>query len=350
MLNQILSKKKLAVIVNANETIGLGHLYRSMAIAEDLRKKTVDAYFIVPSNLREISILQQKQFKFYQVSQFNAADYEKKIKSILSKNNTSVIFLDLLKDDLRRHSFLKYFEIKKISLMSFENCFVGFEDIVIFPGVPLVKPMFLRQEKYGNIKFYYGLKYLPISKEFFGKYSARKFSRQDNKVLVTMGGADPKNFTTKVIQAINKIKSHINCTVVLGKYFSFDADLLRVIKESKHSVKIVRNTDKMSELVSANDLAVISGGTTRYEMVAAGIPFISLSIHKTQYNITNNITKFGAGINLGVGSQLSLSIISKKIQKVLSDCHGRKKMHVKMKNILDSSGLDKVTNIIFKEM
>src|SRR5690606_32655813 len=83
-----------------------------------------------------------------------------------------------------------------------------------------------------------------------------------------------------------------------------------------------------------------------YETCVVGIPFIALSIHDKQFEITKELTCLGVGINLGVYNKISDSQIYKTVKELLSNSSLRQTTSMKMRELIDTKGVERMYNII----
>ena len=121
---------------------------------------------------------------------------------------------------------------------------------------------------------YAGEKYYICSKTFMF-YDPIKISEKVNNVLISFGGADPQNYTDRLLKIIKKNEyKKYNFTVVLGRAKNNVEELL---KYNCNNIKVVYDVKNMPELMSNCDVAITSRGRTGYELALLGIPSIAMS-------------------------------------------------------------------------
>lgn len=334
-------KLTIGIIANASHEIGLGHLYRSLAIAQELKKNNVCIYFLCQAKSVIETMAMEAGFSCLHMPNWTAPNYRTNLENLIVKYHFNILFFDLLEKDLLLHQFLKDNESCFIaSISSFEYSLVRFEDITFYLNYHKQTKEYLPCYR-GRTPVYSGPEYLVFREEFLRSYS-KTFPEVGKKVLITMGGADPDGFSLKAIDALEQIALRLEVCVILGRMHFDKKAILAKTTQSNHEYKIIKNTNKMAVLMSQADVAIINGGLTRYELCMVGTPFIAISLHQIQYEITARTTESGAGINLGVGKELPLEKIACATVALLRNKALREKMSKSMKNLFDGKGAKRI--------
>lgn len=136
-------------------------------------------------------------------------------------------------------------------------------------------------------------------------------------VLVTMGGSDPHDLTGLACGALAHLARDVPVVVAVGRGNPrFDV----LSAEYGSVMAVVRPTEaEFDDLLRAATVAVISGGLTRYECMAAGTPFVAVAIHDQQAAITRQVTSRGFGLDLGPYERLAPGAVAGAAQTLLTD-------------------------------
>ncbi|MDF3820175.1 glycosyltransferase [Leptospira sp. 96542] len=134
-------------------------------------------------------------------------------------------------------------------------------------------------------KILVGPEYSLLRKPFRNHKESKFIDKKISRVLITMGGSDPLNLTSKIINQCSSKFPDLNLDVIIGpgfKHFKENQFL------KKTTVKFYRNLDatSMVQLMMLADLCITAGGQTIYELGKLGIPFIVI---KTAENQQGNI-------------------------------------------------------------
>lgn len=108
-----------------------------------------------------------------------------------------------------------------------------------------------------------------------GMAEALPLSPQQDIVL-TLGGSDPNNLTLRTLAWLRNVPPPLTLTVVLGPGYRHEASLCAVLEAYPHSVTLCRNVTQMAPVLAAHRLAIAAVGVTLYELAALGVPTIAL--------------------------------------------------------------------------
>lgn len=159
-------------------------------------------------------------------------------------------------------------------------------------------------EKYQNLvpkhcKLLTGVKFSLLRQEFaqWRNYSLKRRNQkyEVNKILITLGGVDPDNYTGKILSQLANIKlnKNIELVVVMGETAPH---LVAVVKQADAmpvKTTIKTNVTNMAELMANSDLAIGAAGATTWERCCLGLPTIQLVIAENQRCAANALAKDG---------------------------------------------------------
>jgi len=323
-----MSEKAIGIITLANDEIGVGHLSRSIAIAQELLELKVDTTLILnlSSHLRNFEIPQNLKLLEVEKNDWNQSFFEFLISSF------SFLFFDLLLEDLNLFSVLNS-KIKSASIMSYpfheKECWT---DIIFYPSI---------KEVDGH-KTYSGPRYISFRNGF------KKLNHTYNKfgnILVTMGGSDSFQLTLPVVEALVTIKSDFKYCVIIAESCKDYKSILEKAKQNKN-ITIINYSKNIQKLLRESSLVIINGGITRYEATLMGAPFVAISIHQTQFNITKHLSDITGSLNLGIKANLNRDLIADGILRLMNDERKRIEISKISRKLLDNKGSKRIAQII----
>lgn len=256
LAESILSKKKVGIYVNGNPSIGLGHIYRTLEIADEFLSKP-DIFF--DKNITDISSFGTTKHNLIPVNGsdglFNVLknkDYDLFINDVLS---TDIVYMAKIKKTLHHAKI------------------VNFEDDG--EGAQLADLVINALYENSNIpNAFCGDQYY-ISPKLFLFYPPIKIKNKVSKVFICFGGSDPQNYTEQLMNIIENNKTfNLQFIIVIGKANKKADELLQ---RKLEKVTILYNVENMPTLMSQCDIAVTSRGRTAYELATLGIPTISIA-------------------------------------------------------------------------
>ncbi|MBC5832144.1 hypothetical protein [Vibrio metschnikovii] len=290
---------KLIFVTRATQTSGKGHFFRVIRMVENLRH-ICDCTVVVDE---DASI----GYEHLKCHPYNKHSPEVLVEE-LELHTGDIIWFDIPDSE---YSVIARFQGQHITLVS-TNMFekIGerrYENIAIYPVFEAYNRTVIDK---GTIQLS-GSEFISLADEFFYKGDEKQ-----PFVLVSMGGTDPMMFTPLVLQAIAQIKnSKFVYKVILPKGARLE-DFSSKYNNLAH-LEIYRfGCLDFSRTLRYAKYAIINGGMTRYECVAAKVYFIALSIHKTQFDLTEKVSRYGFGKNFGVFNESCISKLSWYLEKL----------------------------------
>lgn len=260
-------KKIIYFHIKASITIGLGHLYRSTSIAENLRK-SFKIYFIGDLKTKKFFKKFKLRNKFIHYENIN--DFYK----IIKKNKPNIIINDRLDNSYKYVLFIKKFCDK---IINFEDNGKGNE----------LADLSINEFNYAKIKEknqLYGFEYFLLRREFLSKRKIT-FNNKIEKILITFGGTDPSNYTIKTVNLLNSISKELKITlfVVIGPGYKYKISIKKKLtKFSNQNIKFYESVGKMSQIMSNVDFAFSSNGRTVLELAQMNVPGIIIDQNKRE--------------------------------------------------------------------
>ncbi|RXJ95857.1 acylneuraminate cytidylyltransferase [Arcobacter sp. AHV-9/2010] len=318
-----LQRKHIVFVVTGNNEVGLGHVYNTLLIANDILnhkitflvdKKSMMAYEKIASRNYPVFIQQNDE-----------------IIEDIKKLNADIIINDRLDTDENYITQLKSLNLKVIN---FEDLGEGAKkaDLVINAIYP---------EKQLLPKHYFGHDYFILRDEFI--YSKEKKIKEKVKnILISFGGVDPNNYTKKVIEAIYKYCqiNNISITVISG----FGYTQYETLKEFTN-IQIKKNVSNISKYMLEADLIFTSAGRTTYEIASIATPAIVLAQNERELTHFFANSEFGF-LNLGLGYTVTSEELYKNFIELVHSFKNRKYMSELMKKIDLKNGRKTVIKLI----
>ena len=119
----------------------------------------------------------------------------------------------------------------------------------------------------------------------------RRSTTKVERILVSLGGSDPKNYALKALEMIVKSEFQGQVDVVLG-FTSANREALEAYAiEHKLDVTFHVNAD-MAQLMYDAGLCIGAAGSSVWERLYLGLPQVLIQTADNQANIINNLKKF----------------------------------------------------------
>lgn len=250
-----LRRKKLLFVVTGHREVGLGHVYNSLAIADEILEHQVS--FLVDK---------QSQMAFDKIRNANHSVYIQKEDNIIldiQKLNPDIIINDILDTD---RDYIRGLQKIADLIINFEDLGEGSREADL-----VINAMYPEKERIKD--HFYGKDYFILRNEFQYTKPVDSTDPKVKNVVITFGGTDPNNYTSRVIHEIYDYcrDQNIKITVVLGMGYKKQKDL-----EKWEDVDILQNISHLSEVIISSDVCFTSAGRTTFEIASIGVPSIVL--------------------------------------------------------------------------
>ena len=324
-----LQRKRIAIVVNAYNEIGTGHIYRCLSIASKLVFHEV-LFLLNGSHQLGIDIVDSYNYPY---EMYNSDD---ELFDKLAQYNPQIVINDIL--DTSTEYVLKL-KTKGYFVVNFEDLGTGTEFAdVVFDA--------LYEHDLSENHIFTGHKYYILKDEFY--FQPEKIITQNvENILITFGGTDPNNFTERVINAITKTSYEGRINVILGLGYSDKEGLISRI-QSNPAIQVYTNVPNISEFMFKADIIFTSAGRTMYEICSLGVPSICLCQNERELThvFGSNANGF---INMGLGINVDDLEIMNQFIDLVNDYDKRIDMNKKMLAIDLKNGFENVWAIIKEE-
>ncbi|MGN0308767.1 MAG: cytidylyltransferase domain-containing protein [Lachnospiraceae bacterium] len=252
-----LNREKVAIYVNGNNKRGIGHIYRALEMADEFYSKP-DIY--------------------YDLNQTDPKVFGKTTHRLIGINGIAELF-----DHCKREQYTIF--INDILTTSIDYMIglrttlpkakiINFED----DGEGILKADLVFNALYHDHELpqvHSGEKYY-ISGKTFMFYEPIEIREEVKKIFISFGGADPQNYSDRLLSMISKAEyERYQFVVVLGRA-KYNVDRLLEYNRFSH-IEVLYDVSNMPQLMSACDIGVTSRGRTGYELALLGIPSIAMA-------------------------------------------------------------------------
>jgi UDP-2,4-diacetamido-2,4,6-trideoxy-beta-L-altropyranose hydrolase len=189
-----------------------------------------------------------------------------------------------------------------------------------------------------------GTRYALLRKEFWPWREPRRTpQREANRVLVTLGGADPDNCTEEVVGALGGLnREDVRCTVVIGGSNPNKKSVAAAAERTDVAVDLRSDVSDMASLMAEHDIAVSAGGSTCWELAFMGIPNVVLVLADNQRGIAEGLEDTGTALNIGWHQEVTQEEIIRRVFELLRNDKRRLEMANKAQRLVDGKGPERV--------
>ena len=335
--------------------IGLGHVIRCLAIADELHEvHNCHIAFAMRTGPLGIQMVEEKGYQVIPPPKGDLSfDYGVWLNECVKKVDARAIVFDV-RDGLTR-AVVKELRNNGILIVTIDDPEDKrlSADLSFYPPVPQVKRIDWTGFT-GNLHI--GWEWVILRREFANarhfvdKHSKLKTKNSKPRILVTMGGSDPQGMTLKAVKALKMLEDDFEVVVILGTGFQHKKELDNLLSNPKHHFVVQENIQNIAEIISQSDLAVASFGVTAYELAAIGVPAIYLCLTEDHAESTSAFVEEDMAISLGVFTHVNTEMIAKEISNVLNNKSLLSKLVDNARKHIDGQGVTRISLLMTERL
>lgn len=294
--------RKVLFYLQANKTVGLGHLVRCNALAYECKNIGLKTY-LYSSSCESLDHNSASNFDILRLPSLHSRLIESDLLGYVQRECIDlVVFDDYAITNTTLARFKKYTKI-----LSFHRIDLDADvcDIIVY-ALPFSDSKYYCQSGAENYTdFLLGPQYAVLRSKLleYPKVSGRA---KTNKVLVTLGGAEHKSYLIKIIHFLCNQTIDYDITVLTAK----NSSLPRYISsnsliQNKIPIKVLEFNDNPFKLFMDSDFVITAGGMTTYELVYLGLPMIIISTADNQINLAIAWDRLGVAKYFGPAHDLT---------------------------------------------
>lgn len=320
----ILNRKSIAIVVNGNNSIGTGHVYRMLDLADMFFSKPV---FYYDRSVTEKAVFGKTTYEL------NSYESKEELLELIEAARYDIVINDIQNTDIEY--------ICKLKNLSNHPKVVNFEDMGDGAAQAdlVINALYDKQYTAGSV--YSGEDYYIVPK-IFTLFSPIKINKEIKRVFVCFGGADPQNYTESIIGIVqNSDYKNTEFCFVIGRAKSNYSELMKLESDRIHLHYDVKS---MPKLMSQCDAAITSRGRTCFELAYLGIPTLSIAQNETEMLHSFVLPRNGFLI---LDNKVRYQEIEKAVNQLLRLTYSeRVDMHNKMAGINLKDGRNRIRDLI----
>ncbi len=337
--------KRGILLVRADATVrsGTGHVMRCLALAQAWQHAGGDVIFAMAqcnSAIRERLRSERVELADIEAEPASAGDVRQTITAV-RLHNAEWLVVD-------GYHFSAYYlaELQNVCplLAIDDNGELEFysAELVLNQNVHACAEMYVNRAPHTRLLL--GLRYALLRNEFAAYRNwARKVSARGTRVLLTMGGSDPKDLTPCIMSALADLSiDDLLIRVVVGGSAENRSGVAEKAERFPGRVEVMSNVANMAELMAWADLAIAGAGTTCWEMCLLGVPAVLVVVAENQRFIAEHLARIGAAVNAGSAESLDCSFVAHVTAELLENGDRRFKMSEAGRQLVDGLGSERV--------
>jgi CMP-N-acetylneuraminic acid synthetase/spore coat polysaccharide biosynthesis predicted glycosyltransferase SpsG len=324
--------------VDGGGSMGMGHVYRSVAVAQALRSVShADICFLMSADFAEgVRHVSNAGFAVRVIPK--SGDEIGPILEVIQDHSPNIIVNDRPRLDEAYLRALAGLGASTINLVDSLDDIERPKDIASV----IIATM---QEEQSDLEDYHGG--IAILRDSFEDRIAKgtTIAANGRRVVLSFGGSDPQGLSLKTLKALEELPD-VSVTLVLGPAFGYHRELDALLPTLSSKPNVLKNVEHMADILFEADLVICSGGMTVYEIAALGRPGIVLCQNGRELQRMEKVARYGSIVHLGLGTETSRESIAATARELLGDPLRRKRMSEAGAKLVDAKGTERVYEVM----
>lgn len=316
----------VAIRTDGDHELGLGHVYRSTNLAEELRRNGFRVVFMTESpGLRGII---PRHFEIKKI-------IPKNIQKTVDRISPRIIVIDKLGIGSGELRIL----LERADVVAID--YTGNNKKMLKNGINILyhKTGVQGRNSVSGFEF-------TIMNESVRRRKPVRITKKVANILVLQGGTDTHCNIPDIVELLDGIDSRIQINVVVGAAFKCWKKLDAAANKSRHKVKTFHNVKDIGRVMVKNDMAITGGGMSSLELCHLGIPSVIICGEPFENETASMLERGGFGANMGHRKPFSKRKVLASIRALMADYHRRVDMNRARKILVDGNGTKRVADRI----
>lgn len=266
LCEKLLNRRRIVFRIIGNKEVGMGHIYRCLALAHEISDHEV--YFVCDTGSGVAANMLAGSSYWLEVYEPEAID-----QAILDLKP------DMLVNDILNTNKKYVHDFKKagIHVVNFEDLGSGASESDITINDLYDDPLLPGE------RILWGQEWF-ILRDEFNDACPQQLENEVKRILISFGGTDPSDFTRRVLTLVSSYCAarNIAIDVVTGGGYRHIDSLEALIGNLAGEVTYTHATGVISQIMETVQLAICSNGRTVYELAHMNVPAIVLSHHERE--------------------------------------------------------------------
>lgn len=337
--------------VDSSPRIGSGHAVRSLALARACRARGWSVSFVMKEWLPGFpETLERSGVALIVCNEGDEAADARALSRIAHDSNAAWMVLDGYRFAA---SFRKEIDRGGARLLVIDDLgdLGPYESCDAVHNQNVAEASLIYGDRDAAVRWLLGPRYALLRPEFVaGRRPPLKVAPRGQRILVSLGGSDPKGLTVPVLRALESADAALDICVAIGGGFKRVEAIRRAARSSRHSVRFLEGVDDLSGPMADCDLAVIAAGTTLWEAAYSGTPTLALVVVDNQAPGAATFAAAGAGIVLDARSGLNGAMLREAAARLLPDAAARLRLARSGRRLVDGRGAARTAEALAEEL
>ena len=341
MAERLLRTPRILFRVDGSTALGMGHVYRSLAIADALRESSrADVAFLMTASHAEgLTTVSKYGYPVRLAGEGKLQTYLEHIRDYAPE----ILINDLpaLEDAYLRA--LSHLGTTTVNLVD------ALDDLERTEAYAQVIVSVMNEDRETPEGFYGGPGYAILRRHFRDLTRAKELRETPRMLLLSFGGSDPQGLTLKAARALQSLPRPIDIVAVAGPAFSQRREFESLAATLPRRIPLIQHAEgHIVDLMLEADVVVCSGGMSVYEIAAVGTPGLVLAQNLREEGRMRSFARYGTVEYLGLGTDVGEAEIVRAVVALLGDTARRREMSQKGRQLVDGMGAARAAGLVLE--
>ncbi len=343
MAERLLHEPRVLFRVDGGSEMGMGHVYRSLAIADALRdgSRASLAFLMSAQHGEGLKTVTQYGYPVRLAGEAAQAAYLDLIRDYAP----DILINDLPSLDASYLAALSHLGATTVNLVD------TLDDLERTEAYAQVIVSVMNEERETPENFYGGPAYAILRRHFRDTARHKEIREQPRLVVLTFGGSDPQALSLKAARALQALPAEVEVVAVAGPAFSYQKEFEALQASLRRRVPLMKQLEgHIADLMFAADLVLCSGGMTVYEIAALGTPGLVLAQNTREQARMAAFARRGSVEFLGLGTEVGEAQILERTRSLLLDVAARRGMSERGRAMVDGLGAERAAELVLQSV
>lgn len=336
---------KILFRVEAGEEVGLGHLQRCLSLASALKELGIESIFAATGGRKTKERIEHSGFEVVLMSRIRSGSQaDLQFVSGVAKNHScSAVVTDCYAINAAYQTKLR---LAPSYVVAIDDLGVPpfTADLIINGGVLGTSLPYHEAPKDSSCLL--GARYALLGEQYLN-IPLKENGNNVDRILITMGGADPEDFTSRLIIALDLLTEEFDLEIIVGPFNLHRQSIKETICLSKRHINIHYSPASLYDLILSTQMAISAAGQTLYELAATGTPTIAIQTAGNQALNIAGFTEHGCTLQAAPSRQESMEeVVASQVRCLLANPIKRNAMGLAGQQLVDGQGATRAARAI----
>jgi CMP-N-acetylneuraminic acid synthetase len=340
MAERLLRQPRVLFRADGGRRLGMGHVYRSLAIADALRQASqADAAFLMSGEHAEgIATVSRAGYPVRVASDSRLETQLEHIRDFAP----AILINDLPTLDDSYLRALSHLGCTTVNLVD------TLDDLEVTEHYKQVIVSVMNSDRETPEGFYGGPEFAILRSHFQGR--PKELRETPRLLLLSFGGSDPQGLTLRAARALADLPEAVEIVAVTGPAFADPQRLEALVGTLPRALRQVHAVPggHIADLMQQADVVVCSGGMSVYEIAALGTPGIVLGQNAREDERMRTFARNGTVEYLGLGSEVPDATLRQAVLALLGDAERRRAMSGRGRALVDGLGATRTAELVLE--